>query len=97
MFCCFNKSVICLSILSVFNIYTIIYSKLVLNLNEFLSSAEHKCYFEEFVKQTVAGSTVTSIVFVFPTVKVNVDPVTVWLPAFFKISSFVFSARNKLI
>ncbi len=31
----------------VFYFYTIIYSKVVLNLSEFLSSAERKCYFEE--------------------------------------------------
>ncbi len=30
-----------------FYFYTIIYSKVVLNLSEFLSSAEHKCCFEE--------------------------------------------------
>ncbi len=36
--------------------------------------------FEEFGNTTVAGSTVTSIVFVFPTVKVNVDPATVGYP-----------------
>ncbi len=30
-----------------FYFYTIIYSKVVLNLSEFLSSAEHKCNFEE--------------------------------------------------
>ncbi len=43
----------------VFYIYTIIYSSLVLNLNEFLSSAEHKCYFEEGGKPNTCWSTVT--------------------------------------
>ncbi len=47
-----------LSILSVFYIYTIIYSlKISLNLNEFLSSAEHKCYFEECGKPNSCWST----------------------------------------
>jgi len=53
-----------LSILSVFYIYTIIYSlKISLNLNEFLSSAEHKCYFEECGRPNSCESTVTSMVF----------------------------------
>ncbi len=46
--------------------YTIIYSKVVLNLSEFLSSAERKCYFEE---QGTPSSSVTSIFFI----EVNVD------------------------
>ncbi len=38
-------------------------SSLVLNLNEFLSSVEHKCYFEECGKPNSCWSTVTYIVF----------------------------------
>ncbi len=56
-----------------FYFYIIIYSKVVLNLNVFLSSAEHKCYFEEGGKPNSCWSTVTSIVFFFSTIKVNVD------------------------
>ncbi len=43
----------------VFYINTIIYSSLVLNLSEFLSSAEHKCYFEECGKPNSCWSSVT--------------------------------------
>ncbi len=39
----------------------------------FPSSAKHKHYFEEGGKPNSCWSTVTSIVFFFPTVKVNVD------------------------
>ncbi len=49
------------------------HSKVVLNLNEFLSSAEHKCYFEECGKPNSCWSTVTFIVFSFPTIKFSVD------------------------
>ncbi len=34
----------------VFYFYTIIYPKVVLNLSEFFSSSERKCYFEEQMK-----------------------------------------------
>ncbi len=39
------------------------HSKLVLNLSEFLSSAEHTCYFEECGKPNSCWSPVSSIVF----------------------------------
>ncbi len=45
----------------VFYVYTIIYSKVVLNLSEFLFSAERKCYFEEQGKPNSCWSSVTSI------------------------------------
>ena len=48
------------------------HSKVVLNLNEFLSSAEHKRYSEERGKPNSCWSTVASIVF-FATIKFNVD------------------------
>ncbi len=55
----------------VFYFYTIIYSKVVLNLSEFLSSAERKCYFEE------QGKPISLLILgdfhIFPTIKVNVD------------------------
>ncbi len=70
--------------------------KLFLNLSEFLSSAEHKCYFEERGKPNSCLSTVTYIVF-FSYYQIQCGPATVWFPTFFKISSFVFSTRNKLI
>ncbi len=47
----------------VFYFYTIIYSKVVLNLSEFLSSAECKCYFEEQGNSNSCWSSVTSIFF----------------------------------
>ncbi len=72
-FCCFNiKNKNAVDSFIMFYIYTIIYSKLVLNLNEFLSSAEHKYYFEERGKPNRCWSSVTSIVF-FYSIKVNVD------------------------
>ncbi len=73
---CFNIKKLILSVDSVivFFIYTIIYSKLVLNLNEFLSSAEHKCYFKESGKPNspqFVHSNFHSIC--FPAIKDNVD------------------------
>ncbi len=63
---------ICLSILSCrFYFYTIIYSKVVLNLSEFLSSAERKCYFEEQGKPN--SLLILGDFHIFPTIKVNVD------------------------
>ncbi len=57
-----------------FYFYTFITpSKVVLNLDEFPSSAKHKRYFEEGGKPNSCWSTVTYIVFFSPTVKVNVD------------------------
>ncbi len=44
----------------VFYLYTIIYSKVVLNLSEFHSSAECKLYFEEQGKPNSFWSSVTS-------------------------------------
>ncbi len=41
------------------------HSSLVLNLKEFLSSAEHKCYFEEYGQPNSCWSSVTSRVFFF--------------------------------
>ncbi len=48
------------------------HSSLVLNLSEFLSSAEHKCFFKERGKPNSCWSSVTSIVF-FYFIKVNMD------------------------
>ncbi len=73
-----------------------IHSGLVLTLNEFLSSAEHKLYFEEGGKPNSFWSTVTSIVF-FSFYQSQCGPATVWFSTFFKIPYFVFSTRNKLI
>ncbi len=57
-----------------FDIYTIIFSKLVLNLNEFISSAEHKVsYFKEGGKPKSCWSSVTGILLFFPSIKINVD------------------------
>ncbi len=61
----------------VFYFYTIIYSKVVLNLSKFLSSAERKCYFEE---QGNPELLVLGDFHIFPTIKVNVDQQSVWLP-----------------
>ncbi len=55
----------------------------------FLSSAEHKCYFEESGKPNSCWSRVTSRVFYM---LLSSGPATVWLPTFFKILNFVFSA-----
>ncbi len=55
----------------VFYFYTIIYSKVVLNLSEFLSSAERKCYFEEQGKPN--SLLILGDIHIFPTIKVNVD------------------------
>ncbi len=55
----------------VFYFYTIIYSKVVLNLSEFLSSAECKCYFEEQGKPN--SLLILGDFHIFPTIKVNVD------------------------
>ncbi len=54
----------------VFYFYTIIYS-VVLNLIEFLSSAERKCYFEEQGKPN--SLLILGDIHIFPTIKVNVD------------------------
>ncbi len=93
-----NNSVICLSILSeCFKfIPSFTHLSLVLNLNEFLSSAEHKLYFEEGGKPNSCWCSETYIV-LFSFYQSQCEPATVWLPTFFKISSFVFSTRNKLI
>ncbi len=48
------------------------HSSLVLNLSEFLSSAEHTCYSKECVKPNSCWSSETYIVF-FLSIKVNVD------------------------
>ncbi len=80
----------------VFYINTIItHSKLVLYLSEFLSSAEHTCYFEECGKPNSCWSPVSPIVFFY--ILLSSVPATVWLPTFFEISYFVFTTRNKLI
>ncbi len=60
-----NNSVI------VFYIIPFTHSSLVLNLSEFLSSAEYKCYFEECGKPNSCWSPVTYIVFI--SIKDNVD------------------------
>ncbi len=54
----------------VFYFYTI-YSKVVLNLSEFLSSAELKCYFEEQGKPN--SLLILGDFHIFPTIKVNVE------------------------
>ncbi len=54
-----------------FYFYAIIYSKVVLNLSEFLSPAERKCYFEEQGKPN--SLLILSHFHIFPTIKVNVD------------------------
>ncbi len=56
-----------------YHFYTFIYSLKSCFKPEFPSSATHKRYFEEGGKPNSCWSTVTSIVFFFPTVKVNVD------------------------
>ncbi len=56
-----------------FYFYTFIYSLKSCFKPEFPSSAKHKRYFEEGGKPNSCWSTVTSTVFFFPTVKVNVD------------------------
>ncbi len=81
VFCCFinvkgivhPKIKIILSVDSVmaFYFYTIIYSKIVLNLSEFLSSAECKCYFEEQGKPN--SLLILCDFHIFPSIKVNVD------------------------
>ncbi len=55
----------------VFYFRTIIYSKVVLNLSEFLSSAESKCYFEEQGKPN--SLLILCDFHNFHTIKVNVD------------------------
>ncbi len=55
----------------VFYFYTIIYSKVVLNLSEFISSAERKCYFEEKGKPN--SLLILGDFHIFPSIKVNVD------------------------
>ncbi len=55
----------------VFYFYTIIYSNVVLNLSEFLSSAERKCYFEEQGKPN--SLLILGDFHIFPSIKVNVD------------------------
>ncbi len=73
----------------VFYINTIIYSLKISFKPEFLSSAEHTCYFEECGKPNSCLSRVTSIVFFY--ILLSSGPATLWLPTFLKISSFVFS------
>ncbi len=71
------------------------HSSLVLNLSEFLSSAEHELYFEEGGKPNSCWSSVTSIVF-FSFYQSQCGPATVWFSTF-KIPYFVLSTRKKLI
>ncbi len=74
VFCCVNiLSSVCQLCQCFIFIPSYTHSKLVLNLNEFLSSAEYKCYFEEGGKPNSFWSTVTSIIYIFSTIKVNVD------------------------
>ncbi len=67
---------------------------LVLNLSEFLSSAEHKLYLKEGAKPNSCWSSVTYIQF-FSFYQSQNGPATVWFPTFFKISFFVLSTRTK--
>ncbi len=72
------------------------HSSLVLNLSEFLSSAEHKCYFKERgkTKQLLVLSDLHSIFFFLSKLMWTSNCL---VSTFFKISSFVFSTRKKLI
>jgi len=84
------------SVILFYIISSFTHSSLVLNLNDFLSSAEHKCYFEEDGKTNSCWSSVTSIGF-FSFYQSQCGPATVWFSTFFKIPYFVFSTRKKLI
>ncbi len=46
-------------------LYFFLTQKLVLNLNEFLSSAEHTCYFEEGGKKLLVHSDLHIIIIIF--------------------------------
>ncbi len=81
---------------SVDSVITFTHSSLVLNLSEFLSSAEHKLYFKEGGKPNSFWSSVTYIVF-FYFYESQCGPATVWLSTFFKIPYLVFGTRKKLI
>ncbi len=59
---------------SVIVFYIIIYSKLVLNLSEFLSYTEHTCYFEEGGKPNSYWSSVTCILLLFFLIQVWGNP-----------------------
>ncbi len=82
VFCCFinvqgivpqkdKNYVICLSILSWCFMFTPSFTQVVLNLSEFLSSAERKCYFEEQGKPN--SLLILGDFHIFPTIKDNVD------------------------
>ncbi len=82
------------SVILFYIISSFTHSSLVLNLNDFLSSAEHKCYFEEDGKTNSCWSSVTSIGF-FSFYQSQCGPATVWFSTFFKIPYFV-NQRRKL-
>ncbi len=84
-----NNSVIVFYIISSFTHWS-----LVLNLNEFLSSAEHKCFFKERGKSNSCWSSVTYIVFV-SFYQSQCGPATVWFSTFFKIPYFVNTKLHK--
>ncbi len=86
-----NNSVIVFYIIPLFT-----HSSLVLNLSEFLSSAEHKLYFKEGGKANSFWSSVTYTVF-FYFYQSQCGPAAVWFSTFFKIPYFVFSTRKKEI
>ncbi len=86
-----NNSVIVFYIIPLFT-----HSSLVLNLSEFLSSAEHKLYFKEGGKANSFWSSVTYTVF-FSFYQSQCGPAAVWFSTFFKIPYFVFSTRKKEI
>ncbi len=65
------------------------------NLYECLCSEHKGRYSEESGKQSSSGASLTSIVFIFPTMIVNGAPKTAWLQTFFRISSFVFRHSYK--
>ncbi len=79
--------------LDMFYFYTIIYSKVVLNLSEFLSSAEHKCYFEERGKPNSCWSTVTYIVF-FAYYQIQCGPATVTVVTHI-LQNIIFCVQHK--
>ncbi len=67
------------------------------NLYKCLCSAEHKeRYPEECGKQSSSGAPLTSIVFCFPTMEVNVATKQPGYKLCFKISSFVFGRTKKI-
>ncbi len=84
------------SVIVFYIIPSVTHSSLVLNLNEFLSCAEHKLYSKERGKANSCWSSVTYTV-LFSFYQSQSGPANVWFSTFFKIPYFVFSTRKKLI